>query len=171
MWNAKGPGECRLWLAMIYKAEPTKAFAVKWKVEMEALGVQPYLTTYVFLIALAAEAGYSGKPYSRETEQLVKFRDFACSSALYLQLRLIRAMKGSRVEMGAILAGRESCKVGQAVCFVHQGSHALLDGPSCRYPEAENFDTRQVGCCRDRIYFGTTALCHPVSATVDLVLM
>lgn len=32
------------------------AFAVKWKVEMEALGVQPYLTTYVFLIALAAEA-------------------------------------------------------------------------------------------------------------------
>ena len=36
-----------------------EAFAVKWKVEMEALGVQPYLTTYVFLIALAAEAGHT----------------------------------------------------------------------------------------------------------------
>ena len=32
---------------------------MKWKVEMEAMGVQPYLTTYVFLITLAAEAGHT----------------------------------------------------------------------------------------------------------------
>lgn len=42
----------------LYAKDVTEAFAVKWKVEMEALGVQPYLTTYVFLIALAAEAGH-----------------------------------------------------------------------------------------------------------------
>ncbi|CAK9023264.1 unnamed protein product [Durusdinium trenchii] len=32
------------------------AFAVMWKLEMEKLGVQPYFTTYVYLIALAADA-------------------------------------------------------------------------------------------------------------------
>ena len=32
------------------------AFALTWKMEMEKLGVQPYFTTYVYLIALGAEA-------------------------------------------------------------------------------------------------------------------
>ena len=45
--------------SMNYYDEFIEAFAVKWKVEMEALGVQPYLTTYVFLIALAAEARHT----------------------------------------------------------------------------------------------------------------
>ena len=39
--------------------EFTEALAVNWKAQMEKIGVQPYLTTYVCLIALAAEAGIS----------------------------------------------------------------------------------------------------------------
>ena len=55
--------------------------------------------------------------------------------------------EGSRVEMGAVLVGREFCKVGTlqssiAMCF------ALFTTIFLRYPQADNFDVRQVGWCR-----------------------
>ena len=44
---------------IFHPEEFTEALAVNWKAQMEKIGVQPYLTTYVCLIALAAEAGIS----------------------------------------------------------------------------------------------------------------
>ena len=59
----------------------------------------------------------------------------------------VRTAEGSRVEMGAVLVGGEFCKVGTmqssvAMCF------ALFIAIFLRYPQADNFDVRQVGWCK-----------------------
>lgn len=43
-----------------------QAFAVRWKQEMERLGVQPYFTTYAYLVSLAAEVLVSDHLSARE---------------------------------------------------------------------------------------------------------